>query len=181
MKLNKTRDTEVPTQTIMTINSIILDTLLLPSLLQWLLHMSHVAWEKLSSSLIFLSHHRKLASQCHPYNSFDAIPAEFFFLFYRTLSWLKFMNSNRRPYFGAQLLIIHCGKMIGHLQIIRKISHGFGFLSNLSKQDLKVSQGKQVVSAYWCLLLNQFFKWFCLDQPKFHCWLQTEVQNHMQL
>ena len=124
----------VPTQTNKTRNSIILGTLLLPSLLQWLLHMSHVAWEKLSSSLIFLSHHRKLASQCHPYNSFDAIPAEFFFLFYRTLSWLKFMNSNRRPYFGPQLLIIHCSKIIGHLQIIRKALHGFGFQSHLPNQ-----------------------------------------------
>ena len=125
----------MPTQTNKTRNSIILGTLLLPSLLQWLLHMSHVAWEKLSSSLIFLSHHRKLASQCHPYNSFDAIPAEFFFLFYRTLSWLKFMNSNRRPYFGAQLLIIHCGKIIGHLRTICTTLHGLGFLSHLSKQE----------------------------------------------
>ena len=39
------------------------------------------------------------------------------------------MNSNRRPYFGPQLLIIHCGKIIGHLQIIRKALHGFGFQS----------------------------------------------------
>ena len=133
-------------QTNKTRNSMILDPLLLPSLLQWLLHMSHVAWEKLSSSLIFLSHHRKLASQCHPYNSFDAIPAEFFFLFYRTLSWLKFMNSNRRPYFGAQLLIIYCGKMIGHLKIIRKTLRGFGSQSTCVSRNFKlVKENKLLV------------------------------------